>query len=66
MSESGFELLPATREWFESKISTVTIDTIEDREALLNISTLKELEPRNSLRIECDNLTVENRVRSPS
>ena len=48
MSESG-ELLPATREWFESKISTVTIDTIEDREALLNISTLKELEPRNSL-----------------
>jgi hypothetical protein len=60
LSESGFELLPASREWFWWKIPTVARETIEDRKVLLNISALKELEARNSLRIECDNLTIEN------
>jgi hypothetical protein len=50
----------ASREWFGSKIPTVAIDTIEDYKTLLTISALKELETRNSLRIKCDNLTIEN------
>jgi hypothetical protein len=62
LSESGLELLPAAREWFGSKIATVAIDTIEDREALMNISALNKLETRNSLRIKCDNFPIENQV----
>src|ERR1700677_1265518 len=59
-SEGGFELLPAARKEFGAKISTIAIKAIKYHEAPHNVTTLEELESRNSLRIERYNLTVEN------
>ena len=60
LSERGFELMPAARKRFGSKIPAIAIKAIKNREALRNVATLEELESRNSLRIERYNLTVEN------
>jgi hypothetical protein len=60
LSESGFQLMPAARKWFRSQIPAIAIDAVEYREALRNVTTLEELESRNSFRVERYNLTVEN------
>src|SRR3984957_540724 len=64
-SEGGFELLPAARKRFGAKIPAVAIKAIKYREAPPNVTTLQELESRNSLRIKRYNLTVENQGSVP-
>jgi hypothetical protein len=59
LPEGSFELVSAAREWFGSKISTITINTIKNGEALRNIPSLKQLKARNLLRVERNNLTVQ-------
>jgi hypothetical protein len=60
LAEGGFQLMPAARKRFGAKIPAITINAIKYCEARRNVTTLDELESRNSLRIEPYNLTVEN------
>jgi hypothetical protein len=48
-SEDGFQLMPAARKRFEAKIPAIAINAIKYRKAPRNVTTLKELEARNSL-----------------
>ena len=51
--------MSAARKRFRAKIPAIAKKAIKYREALRNITTLEELESRNSLRIERYHLTVE-------
>src|ERR1700730_100614 len=60
LAKGGFQFMPTARKWFRSKIPAIAIKAIENCEAPRKVSTLEELEARNSFRIERYNLTVEN------
>src|SRR5277367_966764 len=59
--QHGLELVAAARERFAPEIAAATINAIEHGEGLRDVAALEQLKSRNPLRVEGDDLAVEQR-----